>query len=45
MLRGIPVSEGAGIGTAYVIRNTELKYEKKAVEDKQAEKERFHAAV
>ena len=45
MLRGIPVSEGTGIGRAYVIRNTELKYEKKIVEDKQAEKERFHAAV
>ena len=45
MLRGIPVSEGTGIGRAYVIRNTELKYEKKAIEDKHAEKERFHAAV
>lgn len=45
MLRGIPVSEGTGIGKAYVIRDTELKYEKKTVEDKDSEKERFHAAV
>lgn len=45
MLKGIPVSEGIGIGWAYIIENTELKYEKKAIEDASAEKERFHAAV
>ena len=45
MLRGIPVSEGTGIGNAYIIRNTNLEYDKRAVEDKNAEKERFHAAL
>lgn len=45
MLKGIPVSEGTGIGKAYVIKDSELKYEKRAVEDKESEKERFHDAV
>lgn len=29
MLRGIPVSEGIGIGKVYVVRNQEISYEKK----------------
>ena len=45
MLRGIPVSEGIGIGKAYVIKNTELNYDNKAVTDTEAEKGRFHEAV
>lgn len=45
MLKGIPVSEGTGIGKAYVIKDSELKYEKRAVEDMESEKERFHDAV
>lgn len=27
MLKGIPVSEGTGIGKAYVIKDSELKFE------------------
>lgn len=45
MLRGISVSDGTGIGKAYIIRNAELTYDKKTVKDAEAEKERFHKAV
>ncbi|MGN0733934.1 MAG: phosphoenolpyruvate--protein phosphotransferase [Emergencia sp.] len=45
MLRGIPVSEGIGIGRAYVIKNTKLSYEKRQVVDTEREKDRFHDAV
>lgn len=45
MLRGISVSDGTGIGKAYIIRNAELTYDKKTVTDAEAEKARFHKAV
>lgn len=45
MLKGIPVSEGTGIGKAYVIKNEILKYDDRTVEDTEGEKARFHEAV
>lgn len=45
MLRGIPVSEGIGIGRVYIVKNTEPDYEEKEVQDTRAEKERFHDGV
>lgn len=45
MLRGIPVSEGIGIGKVYVVRNQEISYENKKAEDSSTEKLRFHNAV
>ncbi len=45
MLRGIPASEGIGIGKAYVIRKHELSCADKTAADAESEKKRFHDAV
>lgn len=45
MLRGIPVSEGIGIGRAYVIGKQEIKAKSETVTDPENEKKRFHDAV
>ncbi len=45
MLRGIPVSEGIGIGKVFIIGDQEVSYEDHIVEDAGAEKKRFHDAV
>lgn len=45
MFRGIPVSEGIGIGKAYVISGKKPEYEKRNVKNTTAEKERFRMAV
>lgn len=45
MLRGIPVSEGIGIGKAYLIKKQELTYADTHAENSEAEKERFRDAV
>ncbi len=45
MLRGIPVSEGIGIGKVFIIGAQEVSYEDHVVEDAGAEKKRFQDAV
>ena len=45
MLKGIPVSEGIGIGRAYIIKKTQSDYENKPVENKESEKTRLQKAI
>lgn len=45
MLRGIPVSEGIGIGKVFVVGVQDISFEHRTVEDTEVEKKRFHDAV
>ncbi|MCB6994580.1 phosphoenolpyruvate--protein phosphotransferase [bacterium 210820-DFI.6.37] len=45
MLKGIPVSEGIGIGTVYIVKEPELARGEKATGNPEKEKERFQSAV
>lgn len=45
MLRGIPVSEGIGIGKVFIVGGQDVSYEHRTVEDTEEEKKRFHDAV
>ena len=45
MLKGIAASDGIGIGTVVTVKETEIKYEPKVVEDKEAEKKRLKDAI
>ncbi|MDD6155276.1 MAG: phosphoenolpyruvate--protein phosphotransferase [Eubacteriales bacterium] len=45
MLKGIAASDGIGIGTVVTVKETEIKYEPRAVEDKEAEKKRLKDAI
>lgn len=45
MLKGIPVSEGIGIGTVYIVKELDIVCEEGTAEDPEAEKERFRSAA
>lgn len=45
MLKGFPVSEGIGIGKAYILKEQELNYTHRIIADTKAELDRFQSSI